>query len=285
MTAPLLERALGTGLAAWRALDPDGAAAHARGVPPAASRPPEAVIAWARAQLEGAPICNALGTPLVPTLDPPRDEEYEHAILHRGVMAFRPRGSHDWFNLFTWRRWPLAKAALNLRAGLHHQAARAALVQAGARLAPGQRLQRDRWGQRLANLDEGGCVVRADWLAAATAADDHGVLRASAPPAAGADLWLFGHAALELLHDAPDDPALARLRMFVLPIAALDDELLARRILTLDPSLEPALSPLLPDLMALRPRGFFTAALRFAPGDPFAAPFRSLALPWPAPAA
>lgn len=268
---PPLQRALGLHGQAWAALDPAGAAAGAFGVPAPDARAPQHVVAWATRCAAG--LCNALGRPLQPTLEPPRDEDYEHAVLHRGLMAFRAQASHDWFNLLTWRLWPLSKAALNLRAGLHLRAALRA-----CQGAPGQRIPRDLWRQRLANLDEGGCVVREDWLATA-ALDDHGVYRAKDGPLAGRDLWLFGHGALELIHDQPLADW-SRLRLFVVPVPALEDEALARRILTLDPSLEPMLSPEIRELSA-QALPFFCAALRFAAADPFAPPFRSVAFPYP----
>lgn len=271
----LFAAALGADLARWRALDPDGPAARAAGVP--AERGPDEALAWARRCLEASPVHNALGLPLRPVRDDGREGDYDHGVLYDGALPLRVPGTHDWFNLLCWWRWPLTKAALNLRVVLHHAARLRELY--GASAAPNRRVARDAWLQRLANLDEGGAVVRAGWLREHACVDAHGVLRRSgAPPIIGADFALCGHAALELLHRG--DAAVPRLRLFIVELPEVSDAALMARVLTFSPTLA---GPLGPSLEALRadPRLHSTlaAALRFGDDDPFAGPFRSLALP------
>ncbi len=264
-----LQRALGVAATHWTALEPGGAG--------------EQGLAAARAGYEEPPIVNALGLQLRPVESVPRSVHYEAVLLFRGEVAFRTDSYHDWFNLLSWRTWPLSKAALNLRHTLHYLARLRLLDAEGYCGRIGERLPRDGWMQVLANLDEGGCVAAESLLRDHARLDEGGAYHFTSLPAPDElerGLRWFGHAVLEILHRerhlAPEDGT--RLRLWVTALPEPSDEDLARRILTLSPELEAGIQPLLPRLGTLRP--FFQRALRFAADDPFRKPVRSLWSPW-----
>jgi hypothetical protein len=262
---PALERALDWSRAAWDALDP-GAGSGRRDA------------AWAARYIADPPVFNAFGLPVVPIDHPDRDVHYEVALLFRGHFAFRPGPWHDWFNLLSWRMWPRAKAALNLRHNLHYLVQLEARFPGGWRDRLGVRIPRDLWMQTIAMLDEGGCVASKSILREHARLDGRNTwIWTSIPDQEGlnAGLRWFGHAVLEGLQLGRPAPPL---RMWVTALPELSDEALARRILTFDPGLEARIAPLLAQLE--RVEAWYRAAVRFAAGDPFRKPGWSIYSPW-----
>ncbi|MFM7200571.1 MAG: DUF3025 domain-containing protein [Myxococcota bacterium] len=240
----------------------------------------------------GAPTTSA-GAILRPTVQQDKSEQYEAAVLRRAELPFRFSSWHDWFNLLSWQVWPRAKAALNLRQVIHY------LIQLEKRspeqwkAAPGRTVERDLWMQTLAMLDEGGCIATTSFLRQHTELDARRVYLPRGPimPEVLADgVSFFGHASLEFLQgriDAerrghPCTETAPGLRLFVLEVSDLKDEVAASRILTFEPSLYESVWRQLPALerMEIRLSPDMLQLFRFQMDDPFRKPVYSLLDPW-----
>lgn len=240
----------------------------------------------------GAPTTST-GAVLRPILQQDKSEQYEVAVLRRAELPFRFSSWHDWFNLLSWQAWPRAKAALNLRQVIHYLIQLEKYAPEQWQTAPGHTVERDLWMQTLAMLDEGGCIATTSFLRRYTELDARRVYLPRAPimPEVLAEgVSFFGHASLEFLQGRIDAERRGQpcaetapgLRLFVLEVSDLKDEVAAARILTFDPSLyesvwrqRPVLERmeirLLPDMLHL---------FRFEMDDPFRKPVYSLLDPW-----
>jgi hypothetical protein len=262
-TLPVWQRALGTSLPLWHTLDPDAAGA---------SR----TTNYANQRLEALQVTTASGRPLRAEVGVARTLHYDVAILQHGRMDFRLKTDHDWFNLLSWLTWPRAKAALNLRHVLHY---RLLLLQRTGSLDSadkGERIARDGWMQRLAGLDEGGCIVTPSLLDHFTHRGDWGLYHwhsSPTPEQLDRNLRWFGHAAIEHLRHSPSP-----LRLWVTTLETLDDTALMHRVLTFSPELQPDITRVLDGLAPILPS--FVDAIHFDPDDPFRGGSGSIMAPW-----
>lgn len=261
----VLENALGPSRDLWSQIDPDAG-------------PGRWTIEWANRFLEETSIRNACGLPIQADIHAADTCHYEVAILFRGALAFRMSGYHDWFNILSWRKWPRSKAALNLRHTLHYLAQLERLHPHDGWSQLGRKLPRDPWMQCIAMLDEGGCVTSEDLIREYADLDDRRIYQWRRPAGLEAldrGLHWFGHAVLEVIKLGQPAP-----RMWVTVLPEVDDDALARRVLTFAPELETTIAPLLERLPEVD--AWFREAIRFGPDDPFLKPGRSILAPWDA---